>query len=225
MLDLITRRCPARVIAVPDSRAAVELYREAEHFPGPSTEGHLLTQHGLRVNGPLFPNPGEGSASLLVAATDAGVPVIVKLLPGGQPPGGAEAEACKALMASRPPTMPLVPADVIIFKLDAEHTSTVGRAPGLHAALQMPRYVSSLARMMPLSLPAVLAGARRMAQALEWIHSKGYTHMDVKVCVWFKTEALRHMLLAVYGACGSECCSFSTLRHATLPSTGGQHLH
>lgn len=34
--------------------------------------------------------------------------------------------------------------------------------------------------MLPLTPWAVLAGGRRMATALEWIHGKGYTHMDVK---------------------------------------------
>ncbi|EFJ43027.1 hypothetical protein VOLCADRAFT_96771 [Volvox carteri f. nagariensis] len=186
VLNLIMRRCPARVMVLGDCNDAVDLYREALLFPGPSTERHLLTQHGLRVNGPLFPNPAEGSMSLLIGATCEGLPVIVKLLAQGsstdsdQQPGGAEAEACRALIESKPASVPLVPARVITFKLGAEHMSNVDRVPGLYAALCMPRYVSSLALMVPLPAAAVLAGGRRMAAALEWIHEKEYTHMDVK---------------------------------------------
>jgi hypothetical protein len=187
VLGAITRRCAGRVMLLRDFGEAVDLYREAQLFPGPSTEGHLLTQHGLRVNGPLFPNPGEGSASLLIEATSEGAPVVVKLLAASvsadsaQQPGGAEAEACRALIELKPDAVPLVPARIITFKLGAEHTSTIGRAPGLYAALCMPRYISSLALMVPLPAAAVLAGGRRMAAALTWIHCKDYTHMDVKV--------------------------------------------
>ncbi|EFJ49154.1 hypothetical protein VOLCADRAFT_104361 [Volvox carteri f. nagariensis] len=186
VLNLIMRHCPARMMVLGDCNDAVDLYREAELFPGPSTEGHLLTQHGLRVNGPLFPNPAEGSASLLIGTTREGLPVIVKLLAqvssadSDQQPGGAEAEACRALMESKPASVPLVPAHILTFKLGAEHKSTVNRVPGLYAALCMPRYVSSLVKMVPLPAAAVLAGGRRMAAALEWIHQKEYTHMDVK---------------------------------------------
>ncbi|KAG2487519.1 hypothetical protein HYH03_013800 [Edaphochlamys debaryana] len=176
-------------MAVPDSKAALELYTDAERFPGPSTEGHLLTQHGLRVSGLLFPNPGEGSASLLVGAQGDGRPVVIKLLAGAADastaelrPGGAEAEACRVLLGPPLPAhVQLVPSRLLQLTLGPEHTSTAGRAPGLHAALGMPRYASSAASMVPLPAAVVLAQGRRMAAALEYVHSKGYTHMDVKL--------------------------------------------
>ncbi|GIM06127.1 hypothetical protein Vretimale_10523, partial [Volvox reticuliferus] len=185
VLAAITRRCAARLMVLPDCDAAVDLYREAQLFPGPSTEGHLLTQLGLRVNGPLFPNPADGPASLLVGATNDGSPVVVKLLggvgaAGAQQPGGAEAEACRALMESKPAAVPLVPARIVTFELGNDHVSIVDRAPGLYAALCMPRYVSSLTSMVQLPAAAVLAGGRRMVAALEWIHDKKYIYMDVK---------------------------------------------
>ncbi|GIL71846.1 hypothetical protein Vretimale_670 [Volvox reticuliferus] len=185
VLAVIERRCPYRLMVVPDCNAAVDLYREAQLFPGPSTEGHLLTQLGLRVNGPLFPNPADGPANLLVGATDDGSPVVVKLLrgvgaAGAQQPGGSEAEACRVLMESKPAAVPLVPVRIVTFEIGIDHVSVVGRAPGLYAALCMPRYVSSLTSMVPLPAAAVLAGGRRMVAALEWIHGKKYIHMDVK---------------------------------------------
>ncbi|GIL77537.1 hypothetical protein Vretimale_2937 [Volvox reticuliferus] len=185
VLAAIKRRCPSRLWMVDNCDDAVDLYREAQLFPGPSTEGHLLTQLGLRVNGPLFPNPADGPASLLVGATDDGSPVVVKLLrgvgtAGAQQPGGAEAEACRVLMESKPAAVPLVPVRIVTFEIGINHVSVVGRAPGLYAALCMPRYVSSLRSMVQLSAAAVLAGGRRMVAALEWIHDKQYIHMDVK---------------------------------------------
>ncbi len=189
VLSAIRMRCPARLMVAPDCAAAVDLYREAQLWPGPSTRGHLFTQHGLRVNEPLFSNPGEGSPSLQIATTREGRPVVLKMLAGGvsadsgQQPGGAEAEACRALTESKPEDVPLVPASIVTFKLSDEHKSTAGRGPGLHAAVCMPRYVTSLEGMVPLAPLAVLAGARRMATALAWVHDKGYTHMDVKVRV------------------------------------------
>jgi hypothetical protein len=60
---------------------AVNLYNDVKLFPGASTQRHLLTQQGLHVNGPMFPNPAEGPACLLSAAKN-GQPVVVKMLPG-----------------------------------------------------------------------------------------------------------------------------------------------
>ncbi|KAG2428097.1 hypothetical protein HYH02_014445 [Chlamydomonas schloesseri] len=176
VLAAIFRRHAYMLAVVPDSNKAVELYRAAELFPGASTEGHLLTQHGLKIDGPLF--PAEGSINLLTAATNEGIPAVVKLL--CQDAGGAEAEACRVLMEEKPEDVPLVPAKILPLQLGAEHTSSTGRAPGLYAAMVMPRYVSSLAAMVPLTPAAVLAGAERISKALEWIHGKGFTHMDVK---------------------------------------------
>lgn len=75
-----------------------QLYRDVQLFPGSSTQQHLFTQHGLRVNGPLYSNPAEGPACLLVATKASGQPAIVKMLSnvtGEQQPGGTEAAACR----------------------------------------------------------------------------------------------------------------------------------
>ena len=61
---------------------AVELYRDVEMYPGDSTLQHLLTQHGVRVNGPLFMNPAEGPACLLTAMKETGQLAVVKMLDG-----------------------------------------------------------------------------------------------------------------------------------------------
>lgn len=76
----------------------VQLYKDVELFPGSSTQQHLFTQHGLRVNGPLYTNPAEGPACLLVATKASGQPAIVKMLSNTkdeQQPGGPEAATCR----------------------------------------------------------------------------------------------------------------------------------
>jgi hypothetical protein len=87
---------------------AVKLYREMELYPGPSTQSHLLTQHGLRVGGPLFSNPAEGPASLVTAMEEmTGKPVVVKMLDDAtlaegqqsqQQPGGSEGLAFRCVL-------------------------------------------------------------------------------------------------------------------------------
>jgi hypothetical protein len=75
----------------------------------------------------------------------------------------------------------LVPCELLELRLDASHSST-GRGPGVYAALVMPRYLSSVARMSPgPDVSGIVLGGGRMIQALEYIHSKGLVHMDVKV--------------------------------------------
>lgn len=50
----------------------------------------------------------------------------------------------------------------------------------------MPRYLTSVARMIPgPELSDIVLGGQRMIQALEYVHSKGLVHMDVKVSLQY----------------------------------------
>lgn len=80
-----------------------------------------------------------------------------------------------------PLALPLVAAKLIALKLTEEHTST-GHPPGRYAALLMPLYPSTVSRLLQLTPAVILAQGKRMQLALEYIHSKNYVHMDVKVC-------------------------------------------
>ncbi|KAK9866101.1 hypothetical protein WJX84_011842 [Apatococcus fuscideae] len=82
VLDMIARRLPSHMIVCNSTDAAVDLYQHAKLMPGVSTKGHLITQHGVRVTGPLFPRDTDGSPSLLVGSDATGCPCIVKLLAG-----------------------------------------------------------------------------------------------------------------------------------------------
>ena len=54
VLEAITSRLPAHMIACSTPERAAKLYAEAKLLPGASTAAHLFTQHKLRVNGPLY---------------------------------------------------------------------------------------------------------------------------------------------------------------------------
>lgn len=49
-------------------------------MPGTSTRKHLVTQHGLNVNGPMFPGAAAGPVCILMASDDMGRPCLIKLV-------------------------------------------------------------------------------------------------------------------------------------------------
>lgn len=55
IVSTIVRRLPARMIACSSVDQAEDLYEDASLLPGASTKKHLMTQHNLTVNGPLYP--------------------------------------------------------------------------------------------------------------------------------------------------------------------------
>ncbi len=50
----VVRRLAPRMIVCSNTDQAEDLYHDASLLPGASTAKHLLTQHNLRVNGPLY---------------------------------------------------------------------------------------------------------------------------------------------------------------------------
>lgn len=105
VLDRIEREFPERLIVCSSRQMAEDLYREVKEMPGASTFGHLFTQCGVRVAGPLFPN-SSGPATVLEAWL-GGKPRVVKMLPAyvslesEKEPGGSEALACKVRRNSK----------------------------------------------------------------------------------------------------------------------------
>ncbi len=54
VIKAVVRLLAARMIACSNIDQAEDLYHDASLLPGASTVKHLLTQHNLRVNGPLY---------------------------------------------------------------------------------------------------------------------------------------------------------------------------
>ena len=55
IVDIIFRRLASRMIACSSVEQATDLYGDASLLPGASTAQHLMAQHKLTVNGPLYP--------------------------------------------------------------------------------------------------------------------------------------------------------------------------
>ncbi|KAL0043055.1 hypothetical protein WJX79_007826 [Trebouxia sp. C0005] len=187
IVNTIVRRLPARMIACSSVQQAADLYEDASCLPGASTAKHLMTQHKLTVNGPLYPRDEGGPSCLLRAMNASGRPCIVKLLDtrvsldSSEQPGGAEAAAVRLVYdtAAVQEAVPVVRAELITLHLSADHGST-GHGPGKYAAIVMPQYCGSVAAQVQMSEAAIEAGARRMLRALEHVHSKELVHTDVK---------------------------------------------
>ncbi len=137
------------------------------------------------LDGPLLGDTGP--ARLVKAWTSLGCPKVVKMLDLVGVGSSGEAAAVLAVLhdTERPPPegVPIVNTSVLelIVPANPDKTSSI-HPPGTYHALKMTRYVYSLGQLSEsLSPEAVLAGVRRMVSALEWIHSIGFVHMDVKV--------------------------------------------
>ena len=150
--------------------------QSAKLLPGSSTKKHILTQHGIAVDGPL------SDQLLCLYASRDDVPSVIKLLKNDiKGARHREVSAVQALQDVMIDSIPLVPYKLIELVLDESHTSTC-HPPGTYSALISPRYVYSVAKMVPQpQLSAIVEGGKRIMQALEQIHSKGFVHMDVKV--------------------------------------------
>lgn len=87
---------------------------------------------------------------------------------------------CRDLLKDKPDGVALVETTLVCIDLTQQHSST-GRAPGRHCALVMPHYVTTLAKLLHTPPQKVLVQGMRMREALQFIHNRGYVHMDVKV--------------------------------------------
>ena len=138
----------------------------------------------------------------------SGRPCIVKFLDtrvsldSSEQPGGAEAAAIRLVCdtAAVQEAVPVVRAALIALHLSADHVST-SHGPGKYAAIVMPQYCGSVAAQLQMSEGATEAGAQRMLNALEYVHSKELVHMDVKVQNLHYIDACVCLALCTFSMC------------------------
>lgn len=68
------------------------------------------------------------------------------------------------------------------INVEAEDVPVLRMGPGPRKVLAMPWYVGSLSSLPQLSPELIVAGAKRIVTALEFMHGQGLVHMDIKVC-------------------------------------------
>lgn len=116
--------------------------------------------------------------------------------------------ACvRKLYRDLPEGMPLVAAELVTLQLTSQHEST-GRQPGVYAALVMPVYVSTVAKLLQLQPSVLLEQGKRIQRALEFMHKCGLVHMDIKV--WHGYGGVVRMyveFMVLFTQCKQASCS------------------
>jgi hypothetical protein len=103
--------------------------------------------------------------------------------------------------------MAIVPAKVVSLTLTEEHSGT-GHGPGIHAAVVMPRYIDSVANLTQTSELVLAQQGVRLEKAVEFIHTLGLVHMDIKVTVGVMVSQHQAATFAL------EMVLFATIRYA-----------
>ena len=135
-----------------------QLYQLALDYPLTSTRRHVAAEHGLTLNGPLFPERVLG----LMCGMLNGKPVVAA-------PFDAHTAAVAKLLADHPP-----PREVPIV-----------RCVVMRPYIVTPRYSCDVEHI-PLQGPnAELVYLQRVAQSLAWLHTHHIAHNDVRAANMF----------------------------------------
>ena len=193
------------IVTIHSVDLAVSLYRRVRDMPTTFTKGIVRDQQGVSINGPFMPDKPK----LLMGSHEDGRQVVVKLLflDADDPRDIAvrileisnEIQCCKDL-ASSDGNIALVQHEVVTLDVPTEMVGQTRRS-GQFSALLMPQYVRSVARGPSFSKMVVTREARRILDALRYVHDRGYVHMDVKSDNVFYDTSGRWFL----GDFGSAC--------------------
>lgn len=172
------------------------LYEEARDMPGFTTTGALF-RSGISLGEPADLS-FSSSASYFFPATevDTGKPLVLK-----QPRFRfRELEVCQEFkLAEVDMDFPLVQSEYRTIQI-REGTLEKGKREQLHV-LVMPRFAGSLATpIRKLSSKCIFTNCQRIITAINWIHQRGYVHMDVKEAnIFISTNGNWH--LGDFGSC------------------------
>ena len=155
---------------------SVELYRRVKCIPSSTTRLRLETSLSLHINGEFIP----GSPNLLSASDADGNKFIIKILrviSDGLPYDDQRSEIAREALAPteldlQSPTVALVTAEVLTITDDVSNQS--------FKALKMPLYHFTLLQNPKCWPTELLREGQRLKEAIEFMHSRGVIHMDIK---------------------------------------------
>ena len=209
VLRLIELHFAMQASVVSDEEGAVHLYEVVQKLPGTRTKAAFAADLSITVGGPLFPAHSTTMGLLLSGTHSSGKSIVLKVLyaanaekntPDGEP---MEFRVCDALSLG-PWDAPehahfLVRATAVCMNVEPAEAHVFSRH-GTCWAVVMPRYTATLGELAQLSLNAVAAGCVRMHAALDFMHSRGFVHADVKSANVLVT-ADGAWLLSDFGSC------------------------
>lgn len=182
--------------AVDTDEQCVELYYHVKGLPSTVTRAEISKQHQLNLDGTAY----ENNPNLLKANDEFGVHCVVKIL---KVRGGVqsceirkleverEAEAVRLLQLSdQSNSYAFIHADLLTV-----HENNIE-----FKALKMPKY-NSLIDTASYNPTVIAAQGQKLFDAVEFMHSKGIVHMDIKGANIFVDSFGRWLL----GDFGSSC--------------------
>ena len=182
-----------------NTELALSTYENLKVEAGTETKSCIGAEIGMKVNGSVF----EDFPFILSAHDAAGDPKLVKIL---RVPDGAnglsirqqdiryESESTKFVHNS------IVPMQSKTINIDVELAAKVNCRVGVNNILIMPWYTSTLNKHPSNCLDWIALQGRRILNALQYLHSEGYAHMDVKAMNIFVDHA-NNCFLGDFGSC------------------------
>ena len=206
------------------------MYKVVRKLLGTRTRAAFAADMSITMGGPLLPAHSTTTGLLLSGTHCSGKCIVLKVLraanaesntPDGEP---MEFRMCDALSLG-PWDAPehahfLVRATAVCMNVDPAEAHVFLRHGNCWAVV-MPRYTATLGELAQLSLNAVAAGCVRMRAALDFMHSRGFVHADVKSANVLVT-ADGAWLLSDFGSCVSvnePLKSTTELFHTTVRLT------
>lgn len=179
---LVTRGTEMLLAKTPDE--ALSIYNWAKNLPLSPTKGNFLKETGFTLDGPL----SSHMDNLFSAFGPDGAAYVLKVVPRE---GDPEVVAALALADA--------PADVHLVR--CRFCSAQRKNGEIFSGLLMPYFARSLASTeVLLRHDILLSRARDSVAAINYLHSKGFVHMDIKEANIF-VDAAGIWWLGDFGSC------------------------
>jgi serine/threonine protein kinase len=177
VLGRIAMEFTAQLAAVDTDEQCYELYIHVKSLPSTTTRMEIRDQCRVRLNGPAF----EDNPFLLLGNDEIGRPIVVKILKVRDDLSSyeirkreveRETQACELLQLSdSSSSKALIHAELLTIGIpDSDHC---------FKALKMPKY-NVLIQCASFDTIVIAAQGQRLIEAVEFIHEKGFVHMDIK---------------------------------------------